>query len=148
MDYHVRIEQIEPVPIVAVNRRAPQKELSRVVPAACGEVWNYVRSAGVQGPGRLVAIYLDCEINMEIGVEVSGPVPANDQVINSATPGGNVATTVHMGPYNQLGAAHKAITDWCQANGHEPSINWEVYGHWNDDPAKVRSDVYYLLGAP
>ena len=22
---------------------------------------------------------------------------------------------------------------------------WEIYGHWNDDWAKVRTDVYYLI---
>ncbi|MDB5328046.1 MAG: Bacterial transcription activator, effector binding domain, partial [Phycisphaerales bacterium] len=29
--------------------------------------------------------------------------------------------------------------------------NWELYGHWdqswNDDPSKIRTDVYYLLKA-
>jgi hypothetical protein len=29
--------------------------------------------------------------------------------------------------------------------------NWEVYGHWTDewnsDPAKIRTDVFYLLVA-
>jgi hypothetical protein len=24
-------------------------------------------------------------------------------------------------------------------------INWEIYGHWDDDPSKVRTDVFYFL---
>ena len=24
--------------------------------------------------------------------------------------------------------------------------NWEVYTHWEEDPAKLRTEVYYLLG--
>jgi len=23
--------------------------------------------------------------------------------------------------------------------------NWEIYGHWTDDPAQLRTDVFYLL---
>ena len=23
--------------------------------------------------------------------------------------------------------------------------NWEVYGHWHDDPSQLRTDVFYLL---
>jgi len=24
-------------------------------------------------------------------------------------------------------------------------VTWEVYGDWHDDPAQVRTDVYFLL---
>jgi hypothetical protein len=24
-------------------------------------------------------------------------------------------------------------------------VDWEIYGHWDDDPAKLRTDVFYLL---
>jgi hypothetical protein len=24
-------------------------------------------------------------------------------------------------------------------------VSWELYGHWEDDPAKLRTDVFYLL---
>jgi effector-binding domain-containing protein len=57
-----------------------------------------------------------------------------------------VATTIHLGPYGRLGQAHEAIRDWCSA--HVLKIVgpfWEVYDHWNDDPAKLRTDVFYLL---
>jgi hypothetical protein len=27
-------------------------------------------------------------------------------------------------------------------------VNWEVYGDWDDDPPKRRTDVYFLLEAP
>jgi hypothetical protein len=26
-------------------------------------------------------------------------------------------------------------------------VNWEVYGDWDDDPARRRTDVYFLLEA-
>ncbi len=23
--------------------------------------------------------------------------------------------------------------------------SWEVYGHWHEDPAQLKTDIYYLL---
>ena len=35
----------------------------------------------------------------------------------ASTPGGAVATTVHMGPYHQMKPAHAAIYQWVRENG-------------------------------
>ena len=93
-------------------------------------------------------MYLDGEINLEVGVEVTQAFTGNDQVVCSSTPAGLVATTAHFGPYHRLGDAHDAICKGCKENGHAlAGPNWEIYGHWEDDPAKLRTDVFYLLQA-
>ncbi len=92
-----------------------------------------------------MAVYYDGAITLEVGAIVGGPFAGDGRVISSATPGGTVATTTHFGDYGRLGEAHRAITDWCAANGRETTTNWEIYGHWSDDPAQVRTDVFYLL---
>ena len=34
----------------------------------------------------------------------------------------------------------------CRQHGHETALPlWEIYGDWDDDPAKLRTDVLYLL---
>jgi effector-binding domain-containing protein len=146
MEYQVRVEQVTPQTTAVVRRRARQTELSQVVPQACGEVWAWARSSNLPRPGRHVALYLDGEINLEVGAEMAQPFTGDGQVVCSSTPAGTVATTTHLGPYARLGEAHEAIRRWCSANGHAlGGPNWEVYGHWEDDPAKLRTDVYYLL---
>ena len=107
MPYQVRTEQVEPQPIAVVRFRARRDELSTVIPAACGEVWNFIRAAKLDRPGRHVAVYLDGEINIECGAEVAGPFAGNGRVVYSTTPSGKVVTTTHIGPYARLGeAAH------------------------------------------
>jgi effector-binding domain-containing protein len=146
MSYQVQIEDVEAQRIAVVRRRAKQSELSRVVPEACGEVWNFVKTARIEHAGRHVAIYLDGEINMEIGVEVSQPFKPAGQVISSCTPSGRVAWTAHVGPYHLLGHAHKAIQIWCDKQKESfAGPSWEIYGHGSDDPSKTRTEVYYLL---
>jgi effector-binding domain-containing protein len=148
--YDIRLESsLSCRPLAVVRRRAGASELSKVVPEACGVVWNALRAKQIKG-GRLVAVYLDGQINLEVGVEVDAPFAGDGDVVASSLPTGTVATTTHLGPYHKLGGAHRAICDWCSANGHAlAGPNWEIYGHWmpewNDDPSGIRTDVYYLL---
>jgi effector-binding domain-containing protein len=146
VEYQVHVERAEAQPTAVVRCRARPDELAVVVPRGCGEVWAFIRSAGRPRPGRHLALYLDGEINLEVGVEVDQPFAGDGRVVCSNTPAGMVATAVHMGPYDRLGGAHAAIVRWCSENGHVPAgPNWEVYGHWEDDPSKLRTDVFYLL---
>jgi effector-binding domain-containing protein len=150
MEYDVRLEQHGGRPLAVVRRRASLQELSTVVPDACGTVWSVVRAQQIAGAGRHVALYLDDQINLEVGVELDTPFAGHGEVVGSATPAGAVATAAHFGPYNRVHEAHKAIRQWCADHGHTlAGINWEVYGHWTDecnrDPSRIRTDVFYLL---
>lgn len=152
MEYSVRLEQHGAQPLAVVRRRASIPELARVVPDACGTVWSVVRAQKVEGAGRHVAVYWDDQINLEVGVELAAPFAGHGEVVGSATPAGLVATTTHYGPYGQLHKAHEAIHQWCADHGYTlAGPSWEVYGHWedewNNDPTKIRTDVFYLLAA-
>ena len=151
MKYDIRIETaIAPRPLAVVRRRATVQQLPKVVPDACGLVWGVIRAQQVKGAGRHVSLYLDDQINLEVGVELETPWPGHGEVVASALPPGTVATTVHFGPYPRLHEAHQAIRDWCANHGHPlAGPNWEIYGHWldawNNDPSQIRTDVFYLL---
>jgi effector-binding domain-containing protein len=152
MHHEVRIEHRSASPLAVVRLRASPQELSKVVPDACGRVWRVLRAQQVAGAGRHVAIYWDCQINLEVGAEVAAPFPGSGDVVGSATPAGLVATTTHYGPYGQLNEAHEAIRRWCADNGYKlAGPNWEVYGHWqdewNNDPSRITTDVFYVLTA-
>jgi len=123
-----------------------QAELSRVIPEACGTAWNLVRDAGLAKPGRLVALYLDGEMNLEVGVEVEEPFSAYGELFPSSTPKGMVASATHIGPYDRLGETHDAIRQACEDQGQTfAGPSWEIYGHWTDDPRQLRTEVVYLL---
>jgi effector-binding domain-containing protein len=146
MQYQVEIQSIQTRATAVVRLRAGIEELPVVIPRACGEVWNFGRANGLTGMGRHLALYLDDVMNIEVGVEIAQPFPGDDRVVCSSLPAGRVATTAHIGPYHLLGDAHSAVKKWCSANGHKlAGPSWEIYGHWTDDPTKLRTDVYWLL---
>jgi effector-binding domain-containing protein len=66
-------------------------------------------------------------------------------VTAAATPAGRAAVTAHWGPYDRLGDAYAALAAWLAARGLASRLQWEVYGDWSDDPAKLRTDVYHLI---
>jgi len=149
MSHVVRVEHARSIPLAVVRRHAHASELARLVPECCGVVWKAVRAQRTPA-GRHVAIYWDSTIRLDVGVELQGPFSEAGDVVRSATPAGTVASVTHLGPYNQLAAAHAAIREWCQANNRRLSgPNWEIYGHWqsawDSDPSLIRTDVYYLL---
>jgi effector-binding domain-containing protein len=150
MPYNIHLQHLPSHPIAVMRRKASLPELPKVIPATCGQVWNAIKAQHITGAGRHIAVYLDDEMNLEVGVELEGPIHAQDPLIASATPAGQVATTVHFGPYQRLPEAHRAIRQWCGNNGHAlAGPNWELYGHWidawNNDPSQIRTDIYYLL---
>ena len=93
---------------------------------------------------NLLASPQGCPI--EVGVQVAAPFENAGALISSATPAGTAATSAHFGPYDQMGKAYDAIYKWCADNERRPAGPfWEVYGDWDDDSARVRTDVYCLL---
>ncbi len=42
---------MEAIPTAVIRSRVPPGELAKFVPAACGEVWSFIRSAGLPGNG-------------------------------------------------------------------------------------------------
>jgi effector-binding domain-containing protein len=121
------------------------------------EVWKFLRAnRQVPGAGLNVFLYLDEDekgflhtdqgLPIEAGVTVAAPFEGAGRVVCSSTPGGTVATVAHLGPYEKLAEAHAAVRAWCKANDRLlAGPNWEVYGDWDDDPDRLRTDVFYLL---
>jgi hypothetical protein len=150
MTYEVRLETSVGAPIAVVHRRAERAQLGAVVQAACGLVWNVLKTQHVSGVGRHLAIYWDEAINLDVGVEVAAAFAGEGEVVGGILPRGMAAVTTHLGPYHQLGGAHEAIQAWCAANSRRlAGPSWEIYGHWQDewnrDPTLIRTDVNYLL---
>ena len=151
MKYNIGLQAPQPArPIAVVRRRATLQELPKIVPEACGLVWNTLRTHEIKGAGRHVALYLDDQINLEVGVELDRPFAGIGEVVPSSLPAGPVLETVHFGPYQRLGEAHQAIRDWCAKQRLAlAGPNWDIYDHWKDawntNPSKIRTDVFYLL---
>jgi effector-binding domain-containing protein len=139
MPYAVESKYVEAQPLAVLKGRATPANLPARIRALFDELYaglkergglNIVFYPGTGGPGEFD---IECGVQMQSGG-------------NSSTPAGLVATTTYFGPYDQMRPAHQAIHQWARDNGRTlAGPSWEVYGHWTEDSAKLRTDIFYLL---
>jgi effector-binding domain-containing protein len=146
MPYQVTETDIVARPTAVVAATTTWQEFPTLWRDLLDEVWTCLRAGGVVHGCRNIMLYWDDTPHVEVGVELHVPCPLTGRVAASTLPAGQVAMTVHRGPYAGLAAAHRAVLDWCAAQGRRPAgPRWEVYGPHRDDPAAVWTEVYYLL---
>jgi len=150
MDYVVSVAHVDAKPIASVRERVPIGEVSARFRTALDRVWQYVREAGLATHHNVFVYHEsgDGDPMVEFGVQVATAFDdsAAGDVVSSSTPSGRVARTLHVGPYDGLGVAHAAVRAWCAAEAHTiVGPAWEIYGDWNDDPAKLETEVLYRL---
>jgi hypothetical protein len=110
--------------------------------------WPVLPKQGVATGHNVVACYgrEGGTMTIDAGVEAFTDFNGCGKIRSVSTPPGEVATTAHHGDYSGMARAYAALEQWCAGHGRRPTgVNWEVYGDWDNDPAKRRTDIYFLL---
>jgi effector-binding domain-containing protein len=146
VQYEVVLTTVAAGRVAAVRERLTPADIASRFGPALDQVWQFVRAAGLTTRHN-VFLYDDADPGLiELGVQVEEVFDDGDTVVCSATPAGTIATTTHVGPYAELGAAHSFVRAWCGDEGHMiAGPFWEIYGDWDDDPTKLETEVCYLL---
>ena len=148
MEYEVRTERVDPGPLASIRGTALREQLGDEIRRLLGTVWSELREQGVR-TGHSVVVYHGVDglgLLIETGVQIFTAFTDRDDIRSSATPAGEIVTTAHFGEYSAMAPAYAALERWCRENGRRPSgVSWEVYGDWDEDPAKVRTDIVFLL---
>jgi len=144
----VRTESASPRALAAVRAQTTRQQLGTDIVLLLDLVWPVLREQGVS-TGHNVVVYYGGEagrLTIEAGVEALTDFTDRGQVRHAATPPGEVAVATHYGEYSDLASAYAALDLWCRDTGRRPAgVSWEVYGDWEEDPAKRRTDVFFLL---
>jgi effector-binding domain-containing protein len=146
--YEVHAGPVAPRTLAAVRAVTTQQQLGSEIVRLLDLVWPLLREQGVR-TGHNVVVYhesSDGTLTVDAGVETFTGFAGGGEVRLTSTPEGEAATTAHYGDYSAMAPAYAALARWCAENGRQRAgVNWEVYGDWDDDPAKRRTDVYFLL---
>jgi effector-binding domain-containing protein len=151
MAYDVVVENIQPGLIAAVRARVPISGIAQAWTPALDQVWAFLGEHPDLPHEHNLFLYhhpprRDDPMDIDFGVQVGRRFESSGNVRCFETPGGAVAKTVHIGPYDRLKGAHDAIHAWCAANNRRiGNASWETYGDWTDDPARLETTIHYLL---
>jgi hypothetical protein len=137
--------------ILAVRKKVRWTQIGKVAIPSLDEVWKHIRENDISGYGHNVFIYRGMNplgVEASFGVEVPADVEAPKGLVIDHTPTGRAATFHQYGDYSKLIDTNLTIRKWCkQQDLKVGSISWDLYGDWNEDPSKQRTDVFYLLKA-
>jgi len=151
MKYDIVVEPAQTELIAAVRAKVPISGIAQAWKPALDQVWAFLKINAELRPGHNFFLYHHPEhrneaMNIDFGVQVAFPFEPANQVHCVRTPAGEVARTLHVGPYDRLRDAHDAIHAWCAAqNRRIGQASWEIYGDWNSDPDKLETTIKYLL---
>ncbi len=109
MDYKVKVENVGAQKVVSVRKEMALTQMGEVL----GELFKV---AGKRCAGPPFTIYHDPEFMGEgvTDMEVALPVFVGDDA--KVLPSIKAVTTIHKGPYNELGQAYKAVMDYIKEN--------------------------------
>ncbi|MCZ7546603.1 MAG: GyrI-like domain-containing protein [Anaerolineae bacterium] len=148
----VEVRVTEARPAAVINYKTTQEELGQSIGAKMGAIAGYIQQHGGRFAGPPFVVYNDvsgAEWAITVGFPVFGPVVAEGEIVPGEQPGGRVATTMHVGPYERLGETWTALEGWLRAQAlHTGATCWEVYETDPDaepDPSKWKTQLFWSL---
>ncbi len=124
------IEVIPATATATLSATVAHDQVGEFVGRALGEVMAALLAQGRQPSGMPFARYdlVDEGFAIEAGFPCDGPIEPVGDVHPSDLPGGEVVTTMHVGPYQEVAGAYRALEAWMAENGYQPmGAPWESY---------------------
>ena len=145
MTYEIRTERVEAQSFAGIRTATTRAQVSRDIIRTLDRIWPVLREQHVRTRHNIVVYHGGLD-DIEVGVEIFSELTETGDIRRLATPAGEVATTAYYGEYSAMLPAYAAIETWCRDHGRRPTgVSWEPYGDWDDDPAKRRTDIFFVL---
>jgi effector-binding domain-containing protein len=131
MAHEVEIRELVPEKLASVRGWYPGAELAQVMGTELGRIAGVMSAQGMYPVGPPVAVYhawTEERVDLELGFPVAGDFQEAQGVTPSELPGGRVAFTLYVGPYDQIESAYNAMQEYAGASGITLApMMWERY---------------------
>ncbi len=131
MTYEVTVKEVTPERLAGVRGTYRIADLGEVMGREFGRIMAAMAAQGVSPSGGALTVYhgwTEDTVDAEIAFTIEGDFAPQEDVKPGMLPGGKAAFTVHVGPYDQIGAAYEAIQQHAEANGLTlADMMWERY---------------------
>ena len=153
MSYEISRKNIVETPFLYMKSQVKPENISDALASMFGPVFQFATTEGIAFAGPPTARYVSFGPGMviiEAGMPVAEAIQSTCDILAGSLAGGDVASTIHKGPYDRLNLGHEAIQQWmidnkCEAGG----APWECYitdpGEV-PDPAEWLTEIIHPLG--
>ena len=150
--YTVEVKKVTEQHVVSIRTQCHVAELGAILSEILPEVWRYIRKNGIAPSGPPFTRYHGFEndrVDIEGGLPVPKELPSEGRINAGLLPGGEVASTVHLGPYDKLPDAHDALHVWLEKNRKDSAgPQWEMYltdPGLEPDPSKWKTELMWPI---
>ena len=144
MEYEVKIIEIGEQQVLSIRDRREQTDFPEFIVGSMGELFGRLGTLGMPPAGEPFVVYHEFGphgIDAEVCVPVGGPVEPTERIRYAALPAMTVARTLHVGPYEALGEAYRAVGNWIGEHGFEES--GPMRERYLNSPDEVSSPAEY-----
>ena len=124
MTFSISTEELPGQPMLSLRRQTSPEQLGQTLAEMLPAVFAYIQQQGQVPAGQPFTIYHQVsgeELDVEAGLPLAQPLQGEQDIRAGSLFQGNVATTIHQGPYDQLHLAHEALRNWVAAEGKSPA---------------------------
>ena len=137
-------------PTLAVRTHAAVQDLPQLFGQTYGALMQYMSEMGTQPAGMPFAAYYNMDmqnLDIEIGFPIATPLPDRGEIKCGALCAGKYASTMHIGPYDTVGPAYEALTQFVKESGYEPTgVAYEVYFSGPETPPdEIQTQIVFPL---
>jgi DNA-binding transcriptional MerR regulator len=120
--YDVAVAEQAPRRLVGLRTTAAADRLGPDTGALCERAESLLAASGLATDGLVALFPLDLEdaFTLSAGVFAPGEAAVPDGAVEVEVPGGAWASTLHVGPYDELPVAYTALLEHVRERGHEP----------------------------
>lgn len=131
MSHNCEIIQQGLQPVILIRTHAAVQDMAQVIGQSFAKLGQYLSAANEDPSGPPFVAYHNMDMSnleIEIGFPVAKSLPGQGEVKPGELPAGRYAACLHSGPYQELGKAYDALTNWVAEQGLEPTgVAYEYY---------------------
>lgn len=121
--HQVRTMEMPPESVVSMRTHTTLADLPKAMHATLETIARNIGNVGVPFAIYYNEPFRPNDIDVEMGVSLPPDVllTKTDGLTHRQLPGGTIAYTLHVGPYQSITSAYETLFAWLRQNGHTPS---------------------------
>lgn len=138
MNYNFELTDQPAKPVLSIRTRTAVGNLPQELGKAYHAIIQHLGEIGEKPLDAAFAAYynMDMEnLDVEMGFPVSKPLAGKGNIKSSEIPAGKQVSYIHKGPYQEMGPAYDAISQWITDNGY--TATGMCYEFYYNSPMEV-----------
>lgn len=121
----IELKELPAQPVLSIHGKVPAPQLVGFFGESFSKLFPYLASVGEAPVAPPLALYHGAPDEEGFEVEVCVPtgsvLPESGEIKSHELPGGQFASIVHLGPYEQVGETYGALMAWMGEQGYAPA---------------------------